>query len=755
MQDADENFAAEYENYVSKEVGTHAEKALNVFQEQVDGGSGAWSTENKLIIDSFTLKSLYFNEDWVYILVDRYASKISSQRLLVGKEQSYDGKLTFTPEARHPFQARIDQPNALQDYHTWMYSLVTDLVLMGNSIQWTGAVSGQIMGIPAEAVRMDFTDRNTLRSYQIQQSNTEDPYAKVASFRPEEITHVRRPNPSSYWWGLSPFIPGRASVAFNRYSLEYLNNFYIKGAQPGIILEMDKEANEKVVLRLLKSFELAYQGRRNQRRTVVLPRGVTAKQHSHSLADQQLRDYMVLNRETITNLLQVPKHELSIAETGSLGSEEYKIALKNFWGGPLKSTMRLIEGALSKSFKQELGPGYVLKFDLSDLEVLAENEETKADLAIKLKSMLTLNEVRAKIYKLPPLPGGDALPQGSAPPIFAPQQAFSAPPIEVKNVDEAAAARARNLARFTANTKADGSAPDWWQERDKIQTEANAVAIPKMVENALDMFLDQATGIIAAIKSSTVNKAADIPSRATLRKRVRDALNELEDKWVRNYVDTLEATVELGYNTSLKLPFNLPNESEIQALKERGTRERRLILEERGLKSFELMSKTTTEEVMKRVTDGVSESKTIQEITKDIANIFANPEAMTARAERIARTEVLTAQSIGQAASMQDAATVIPNLKKVWIAAGDERVRGNPGGLYPNSKSDHWTLSGQVRDHDQPFIDSRSGAKMDYPRDASGGPGDTINCRCVMIMVPGDEADRMGLEDLATEFQGG
>jgi uncharacterized protein with gpF-like domain len=96
---------------------------------------------------------------------------------------------------------------------------------------------------------------------------------------------------------------------------------------------------------------------------------------------------------------------------------------------------------------------------------------------------------------------------------------------------------------------------------------------------------------------------------------------------------------------------------------------------------------------------------------------------------------------------MQDAADVIPDLRKAWYSGRDERTRGNPDGLYPNSKHDHWGMNGQVRKHSAPFVDPRSGIKLDYPRDTDAGdPAAVINCRCSMIVFPASEASTFGLK---------
>ena len=103
--------------------------------------------------------------------------------------------------------------------------------------------------------------------------------------------------------------------------------------------------------------------------------------------------------------------------------------------------------------------------------------------------------------------------------------------------------------------------------------------------------------------------------------------------------------------------------------------------------------------------------------------------AVSARAETIARTEILRAYSIAQAASLRQIADYVPDLKKQWIATLDDRTR--PA---------HRLAQGQIRGWDEPFeVDDE---ELWYPRDPGGSPENTINCRCVLAPVlPGLEEE--------------
>jgi len=399
-----------YSNYVSKDYDIVRE------MDHEYRSNGLWDSEIKAFMDASTLKSLFFHEDWVFIAVDLIANKVSKQIMRVVEVKEKNGKRIIEPADDHILNDLLEQPNEQQGYSEWMYNQTSELILMGNAMMWASKGSGQMILLPTENISMSFNNKQQLESYDVRNEQSLTKQA-LMRFKPKEIVHMKRANPASIWYGLSPFIPGRKSILFSRYSQDYLNGFYLRNALPGFSLQLDKHVNEDIALRMLRTFEQAYSGRKSQRRTLLIPKGVTAAPINHSIADQNLIDLIDKNRETIINILKIPKHELSLAKTGSLGSEEYKQSLKNFWESTIIPTMRIIEGQYNKHFSEELGDGFRFKFDLNDVAILKEDMLYKADLAEKMLLTHTLNEVRSTVYDDEPLEGGDKLPGNQSSPV--------------------------------------------------------------------------------------------------------------------------------------------------------------------------------------------------------------------------------------------------------------------------------------------------------------------------------------------------
>lgn len=866
--------------------------------------NGVWTPELAAWMQASTLKGLFFSEDWVYIVVDLIAREISNiPRGVMRKVKDSDGTDKLEPVPEHPLNALLQNPNQYQDEVSFRYVEAVEHTLMGNAVLWHSRSINQLMLLPTELVYLEFDNQvDKIKWYVYMSAGRETGGLGHLRLSPADIMHIRRPNPSSMLWGLSPFIPGRQSVLFNRYSAEYMNNFYIKGATPSIALVMEKDANVESVNRMLKTFEAAHTGRRNQRRTMLMPKGVDIRNVGSSIADQELIDLVKQNRETIIALLHVPKHAVGLAESGSLGSEEHKQALKYLWTSTIVPIDAQINAAYSKFFKWSLGDQLVVASDLSGVAILQEDEAKKAEHGQKLLSTHTVNEVRATLYGLPPIPGGDVVlelarlskanapmlptlpPSSSTPPEPPPAEEQALPQGDSKATTEGAPSRYRDIdftpprpvaaaaekglkwreeygrggtavgvARANQLAKREGISPEtarrgyrfflrhqrnmdntledgapangkiashlwghragaawfkklwdameaadkqagekWNDEGIQKETEeeygdldshgshagndfaktlvekysldtvlsqqdqAESDAFPAMHQLSLDTFGQMFDASVDVVVSELTRGKKDfdppddlpglVPvsvSSARLQKRLDDAFEELSKEWKEGSTKTLTATVDAGYDSQLGLAFMAPAREEVEALKAENASKRLLILESRGLRTFKDVSGTTTKRIVKVVERGVEQGKSIMEITRDIADDFK--QISPARAETIARTETLTAYSMGQQAMLQDAMSVkgpdgkpVLDLVKVWMNAGDLRVRGRPDGMYPDAKFNHWDVQGDVANHDEPFENG-----LEFPRDPKGEAGNVINCRCSLITVPREDVAKL------------
>jgi len=95
-------------------------------------------------------------------------------------------------------------------------------------------------------------------------------------------------------------------------------------------------------------------------------------------------------------------------------------------------------------------------------------------------------------------------------------------------------------------------------------------------------------------------------------------------------------------------------------------------------------------------------------------------------AKMVARTQIATFNSLTSKARAQNLGIE----KAVWVTAQDERVRGNPGGKYPNAHPSHYWADGKE-------FDLAKGLK--FPNGDTLLPGTSYNCRCTYRMILPDD----------------
>jgi HK97 family phage portal protein len=697
-----------------------------------------WSSEVNALMNMHTLKAMFFSEDWVYIVVDLIASMVSRQPLKVYRQDfAENGEVSTEPVSEHPINLLFEQPNEMQSYAEFMYNSTVELILMGNDITWAGSTGGQLITLPAEKVQLDFDEKGRVRAYRFARSS-EEFFAtnrdQLLNLNPKQIAHFRRPNPASIYWGLSPFIAGRKQILFSRYSQDYLNQFYLRQALPSMVLETEKHLNEENALRLLRTVEMAYTGRRNARRTMILPPGVSSKETAHTIADQNLIQLIDKNRESILNILKVPKHALSLAEAGSLGSEEHKMALKHFWAATIRPTMEIIAQGWTKYYQGQLEENEYLDFDCTDVELLREDEFKQAELAEKMLLTHTLNEVRAKVYAEEPLEGGDKIPGSQSSDPFGGLFEGAAPSLPDSQDESNAGEDAEEDTKAVTDYRKQAI-----YEKYKDVIASHTKQMDDEIEQADKTFIDVIMGIFAefagvAVKSVMDNlrdsksyKTKAEGSKRSVRTDMVRGFEEMANTYLDAVVNQFSDTLERGYNVQAAPVFDIVDVNALLTIQERTRGKRRATLEARALDTFANVSKTTTNQIMQIVEDGLKDQLTVQEIAEQVAVKLGDPDATLSRATTISRTETLTAVSIGQAAATEDIAKLIPDLKKVWITAQDDRVRDS-----------HAALDGKTIDHDKKF-----GNGLKYPREPGGAAEETINCRCTLLIMPPEDVVAM------------
>lgn len=151
----------------------------------------------------------------------------------------------------------------------------------------------------------------------------------------------------------------------------------------------------------------------------------------------------------------------------------------------------------------------------------------------------------------------------------------------------------------------------------------------------------------------------------------------------------------------------------------------RTALAGRVSKLADQVTRDTYDQIHQAIADGMTAGEGMRPIAERIGAVF--DEADNVRAQRIARTEVMSAVNTAQDAY----ATALPAGvvgDKEWLATPDARTR-----------EAHAEANGQVRPIGVPFM--VGGFPMQHPGDmTTAPPSDFVNCRCTTLYLPAAKA---------------
>jgi phage portal protein BeeE len=208
---------------------------------------------------------------------------------------------------------------------------------------------------------------------------------------------------------------------------------------------------------------------------------------------------------------------------------------------------------------------------------------------------------------------------------------------------------------------------------------------------------------------------ANLKAYGLMKTRGKDDADEITnlknyEKLLAEYIKEIDQTLDEAFkygftDTLVKFTFDVPNEQARKALQAYAAAKVKGIAE------------TTMLQMREVITESFEQGNTIQDTAARIDEKFAEIE--TGRAMTIARTETLSAVSLGREAKREEFKEQFPESKlmKMWVSAQDERVRDS-----------HQELDGKSVGVDEEFKEG-----LRFPRDPNGDAAEVINCRCTDI----------------------
>lgn len=333
---------------------------------------------------------------WVYAAVNAVAQEIARHQPELNRVTGPADHDCEPLGPAHPLARLLAHPNPwLTPWELW-YLTVVYLELTGNCYWYAAPQSlgharlttpGELWIVPTPWVRVVPDSRSYVRAYEIGA-----PSAAPELFSPDEIIHLKYPNPLDPHYGLSPLQANALTVDANTELQRSRYQSFHAGQRPGVVLHSDQTLSETTVRRLEERIQSRLSGRENWHRPLVLEQGLRASPWTLTPAEMDYLNSSRMTRDEIFALFRVPAPIAGIVENLGLGADIWFGARVMFCEGTIQPKLDLIGQALTRDLGRRYGDDVIISFpDCSP----RNQDQRRADDALDARMGLrTYNEIR-------------------------------------------------------------------------------------------------------------------------------------------------------------------------------------------------------------------------------------------------------------------------------------------------------------------------------------------------------------------------
>ncbi len=680
--------------------------------ENADDQGNYFGTEFNIRATSGRIKRAYALEPWMYTGASLIARTLNTVSFVV------KNKVTGEIDENHPLNKKMTLGNRLNDYKTTNWTGSLDLILGGNFFRAFNETYTEYVQIPVEKVSIKLSaDRK-----QIEYLCVYDDASSTPTMIPyKQVVHHKYPNPYNPFYGMSIFTAASRPILLDRYKNEFEMAFYLRGATNSGVIECTEDINKSRMNRLMQVFEAVYTGKRNWWRTIFLPKGAKWVDSGLTMSEMQHLEGLRENRLSLLAVLGIPPSQVGIVQDVNRSTSE--VQERNFWNNTIKPMAEFMAEGWNNSYlvKVIYGGSVIVEPDFSNVEALQGSLITQGEQAKSIENFFWIDEIRQKVFGEDPLPNNAGQKfvaeikssSAQAPFSLAAPTTTQDPIAEVVASTEETPLGLRHLkAQVVSN-------------QERIESKLSD-AFLKGYQSYLDLLLKYAeAGLRDGEKLSSYLAAKEESLAREYMKSVEVSLQQALDRGFS--FATNQAKVFQGKIKTKQVRFNETDRQAIDALKEEQRDGQRIILAKRSIDRFIGMNKTRTQEVLDIVANETEDGKTLDQIAATIRTTYG--ETYKNQAFTVARTELLTAVSQGIKWNHEVLGEVFSDVQKQWFHVGDV-------GSNPDARDNH----AGFEDEGPVPKDYKWGGVLDYPRDPTAEPGETINCRCSMVSVIPDDA---------------
>jgi len=678
------------------------EKKKNFSWQQYAQGDGMFQSEfgtNRVAIQ--ILKKAYANDDLIQTGIETIAKQFLGCSFEVRNRQTKDTIIN------HPM-ARILHNPIKGDTGGFHFANIVEMYITGTSYCiWIPDEEG-FRRLPTEAVTPEIDSKTgDIRRYKIstytQEQGLMDEYVD-----PKDIWVSMMPNIFSRYVGLSAIISSSLPALANKYSLEFVLGFFLRGGNMAGIVALDKTDSSQIS-RLMLTIQQIMGTRRNMHSDKYLPKGATWVASGQKFSDVMIVDVIRQTRRLFNARLGIPPALVGDTEGVNYANAESQIKL--FWENTIIPLQKLYCRSIENSVvgRKYLRDGEELIIDNKGVKYIDPFVD-KLNEDHKLKEILTINERRTRL-------GFDRYEDENADVLNFQSAQVNPTRIPMSEMERLNPKKALKLSRL---------------KKMKTKSLKDLVNLLEPTSAYMKLWKAECKRWIDAYASNPASK-----NEAML------IIAEGKEKFLKKLTIPLKSTMKKTYfihlksSTLAKKSFSHKSETpNVAQLLENLWARSELFMDgmcdAQASRNFDGYTDTATKAVYEHIEKMVTSNPEIdvKTLASSIRSIFG--EAYEGQANTIAITELGSASSLGSSNYAQAISTITKTSRKQWYANNTNSPRHGTGtGLHEQWVE--WSSEKQTGTlEDVTFSNG-----LRHPRDVRGSAKEAINCQCTVFFELG------------------
>ncbi len=382
---------------------------------------GLMQFDNKRLSDEKTISSkiLKANTEWVFRNNDVIAQEVSKIEFELFSVGLKGGEIVFNEVEEHPLLDLLDKFNSTTTKSDGIYITQSHKKLAGDAfwlLKKNGNTPVEVFTLQPDKIELKLGDptkgdANLIEAYEYE--DIIDGKRVRATYKREDIIHFKKPNPSNMFRGIGVVEALAQTIDTDNLTNETQKNFFLNGAITNLVLWTESNLNQEQIKRLRAEMRAAYTGAHNAYTAMIFGNGLKPEKLTLSNKELQFLELLEWLRDKIMIGFGNTKASLGIVDDVNRASYD------GSYYGWLKSTVKPDMDAIVNTLNEFLVPMFGENLVLGYKNPIPEDNTVEVNQAVVLKKagIIMINEAR-EVAGYDPVEGGD---------IFAPDGGVSTP----------------------------------------------------------------------------------------------------------------------------------------------------------------------------------------------------------------------------------------------------------------------------------------------------------------------------------------